>query len=217
MREGGLLAKIDYYGGSQIVDPTGKVVAYLGDEEGLVIHRADLQDAILKSRTEAFFGLNLLQDRRPERYEAVLDQSHRFPPKRCSAASRRAAGRRGRPGAPAPRRRNGAPMITAETIAAAEALLGLAYTPAERDQMVGNLEGQIASALARRKVSLANDMPMASRFDPRLPTTPLPAAQEPFRYRSVDAPLPADEADIAFAPLTHLSAWIAAAPSPAAG
>ena len=71
--------KISYYGGSQIVDPTGKVVAYLGEEEGLVTHRADLQDAILKSRTEAFFGLNLLQDRRPERYEAVLDQSHRYP------------------------------------------------------------------------------------------------------------------------------------------
>ena len=72
-------AKVDYYGGSQIVDPTGRVVAYLGEEEGLVVHRADLQDAILKSRTEAFFGLNLLQDRRPERYEALLDQSHRFP------------------------------------------------------------------------------------------------------------------------------------------
>ena len=71
--------KVDYYGGSQIVDPTGKVVAYLGAEEGLVVHRADLAEAVLRSRTEAFFGLNLLQDRRPERYEAVLDQSHRFP------------------------------------------------------------------------------------------------------------------------------------------
>lgn len=83
--------KISYYGGSQIVDPTGKVVAYLGEEEGLVVHRADLQDAILKSRTEAFFGHNLLQDRRPERYEAVLDQSHRYPgevPTRGDAAER---------------------------------------------------------------------------------------------------------------------------------
>ena len=70
---------VDYYGGSQIVDPRGKVVASLGAEEGLVVHRADLQQEILQSRTEAFFGLNLLQDRRPERYEAVLDQSHRYP------------------------------------------------------------------------------------------------------------------------------------------
>jgi predicted amidohydrolase len=71
--------RIDYYGNSQIVDPRGKVVARLGEEEGLVVHRADLRGEVLKSRTEAFFGLNLLQDRRPERYGAVLDQQHRFP------------------------------------------------------------------------------------------------------------------------------------------
>ncbi len=100
-------------------------------------------------------------------------------------------------------------MITPDTIAAAEALMGLAYTPAEREQMVGNLEGQIASAVARRKVALGNAMPMASRFDPRLPTTPVPAAQTPLRYGAVEIPCPADETDIAFAPLTHLSAWIA--------
>jgi predicted amidohydrolase len=82
---------VDYYGGSQIVDPTGKVVAYLADEEGLVVHRADLQDAILKSRTEAFFGLNLLHDRRPERYEALVDQSHRYP---SETIARGAAGER---------------------------------------------------------------------------------------------------------------------------
>ncbi len=79
-------------------------------------------------------------------------------------------------------------MITAQHIEAAETLLGIAYTPAERDQMVGNLEGQIASAVARRKVSLANAMPMASRFDPRLPTTPVPADQAPLALRHVDAP-----------------------------
>jgi predicted amidohydrolase len=71
--------KLDYYGGAQIVDPLGKVVAYLKDEEGLVTHRADVLDAVLKSRTEAFFGLNLLQDRRPEHYGYVVDQSYRFP------------------------------------------------------------------------------------------------------------------------------------------
>ena len=75
--------------------------------------------------------------------------------------------------------------------------------------MADNLDGQIASAVARRATPLANAMPMASRFDPRLPTTPVPAAQTPLRFSDVAAPLPKDEADIAFAPLTHLSAWIA--------
>ena len=100
-------------------------------------------------------------------------------------------------------------MITVDSIAAAEDLFGIAYTPDERAQMIGNLEGQIASAVARRGFTLANAMPMASRFDPRLPTTPVPAEAGPPRYGAVSAPCPAEEADIAFAPLTHLSAWIA--------
>jgi Asp-tRNA(Asn)/Glu-tRNA(Gln) amidotransferase A subunit family amidase len=100
-------------------------------------------------------------------------------------------------------------MITAQHVEAAESLLGIAYTRAEREQMIGNLDGQIALAAARRKVSLANSMPMASRFDPRLPTTPAAAEQEPLRY-GTDAPSPPDdEVDIAFAPITHLAAWIA--------
>jgi hypothetical protein len=41
-------------------------------------------------------------------------------------------------------------MITVEDIEAAEALLGIAYTVGERAQIVGNLDGQIASAVARR-------------------------------------------------------------------
>jgi predicted amidohydrolase len=77
--QGAYSQKLDYYGGTQIVDPYGKVVSYLKTEEGLAIHRADLQETLLKSRTEGFFGLNLLQDRRPEHYEALLDQTHRYP------------------------------------------------------------------------------------------------------------------------------------------
>ena len=99
-------------------------------------------------------------------------------------------------------------MVTAETIAAAEPLFGVSYTPAERAQMVANLEGQIASAVARRRLPLPNSAPMASRFDPRLPTTRLPMEQAPLRYAAIHAPCPADAEAIAFAPLTHLSAWI---------
>ncbi|MGV8985223.1 MAG: amidase [Cypionkella sp.] len=101
------------------------------------------------------------------------------------------------------------PEITAETIAAAERLVGLTYTAQERAQMLGNLEGQILSAKARRAVPLANSVPMATRFDPRLPGFVLPQGQSALRLSPVAEPLPADEADIAFAPVTHLSAWIA--------
>jgi len=88
--------------------------------------------------------------------------------------------------------------------------MGVAYTVAEREQMVGNLEGQIASTLARRKFRLENSMPTASRFDPRLPTFRMPAPQGPLIFsRARDRPLPDNEEDIAYASLKHLSAWIA--------
>ena len=100
--------------------------------------------------------------------------------------------------------------ITLETIAAAERLLGLDYTPQERDQMIGNLEGQIASAVARRAVLLENRVPMAMRFDPRLPGFCLPHGADRLQLSAVpDLPLPQDAVDIAFAPVTQLSRWIA--------
>jgi predicted amidohydrolase len=68
-------SKIDYYGHSQIIDPTGHVVARLDQEEGLVCHTADLRAEVLYARTEHFFGLSLLADRRPEQYE-ILTRSY---------------------------------------------------------------------------------------------------------------------------------------------
>jgi hypothetical protein len=99
-------------------------------------------------------------------------------------------------------------VITEADTAFAERLLGIVYTARERVQMVGNLNGQIASATARRKVRLANSMPMGSRFDPRLPTFRVPALAGPLRFSQSVIPMPSDDADIAFAPLTDLSAWI---------
>jgi predicted amidohydrolase len=72
---------VDYWGGSQIIDPHGKVVGYLGREEGLVVHCADLADQVLRSRTSGFCGLNLLQDRRPEHYGAVTAAAYRRAPR----------------------------------------------------------------------------------------------------------------------------------------
>ena len=86
-------------------------------------------------------------------------------------------------------------------------MLGVGYTPAERAQMLDNLEGQIASAAARRAVRLENGAPMASRFDPRLPETRVPAPG-PLVFSAIEAPCPSGEEDISFAPLTHLSAWV---------
>ena len=62
---------VDYYGGACIINPMGEEVATLGPEEGLLIYTADLDAQVLRSRTESFYGLTLLQDRRPELYREV--------------------------------------------------------------------------------------------------------------------------------------------------
>jgi predicted amidohydrolase len=72
---GAYSAGIDYWGHSQIVDPNGTVVASSGQEEGLVMHTADISGEVLRARTESFFGLNLLQDRRPQHYGPVADRA----------------------------------------------------------------------------------------------------------------------------------------------
>jgi Asp-tRNA(Asn)/Glu-tRNA(Gln) amidotransferase A subunit family amidase len=101
-------------------------------------------------------------------------------------------------------------VISIADIEGAERLMGVAYTAAERNQMLANVDGQIALAVERRKFRLENPMPMASRFDPRLPTFRMPAPQGPLRFtRSAPRSVPHDDADIAFASLGELSAWLA--------
>jgi Asp-tRNA(Asn)/Glu-tRNA(Gln) amidotransferase A subunit family amidase len=100
-------------------------------------------------------------------------------------------------------------VVSIADIEGAERLLGVAYTTAEREQMVQSLEGQIASAIARRKLRFDNSAPTASRFDPRLPNFRMPAPAAPPRFSRWPArPLPDDEADIAFASIGDLSGWI---------
>ncbi len=99
-------------------------------------------------------------------------------------------------------------MVSIADIEGAERLVGVAYTAAEREQMVGNLEGQIASAIARRKVRFDNSTPTATTFDPRLPNFRMPSPGLPRFSQGAVGPVPKDGADIAFASIGELSAWI---------
>jgi len=94
------------------------------------------------------------------------------------------------------------------TLDAAERLFGVCYTPAEREQMRGNLAGQVDLAVRRRAIRLPNALPPATLFDPRLPGFTMPAQPAMNIPRTAPA-LPEAEVDIAFAPVRHLSAWIA--------
>ncbi|MEL6233575.1 MAG: amidase [Pseudomonadota bacterium] len=101
--------------------------------------------------------------------------------------------------------------LTLAAIEAAETIMGVRYTPEERAQMLDNLEGQIAGAVLRRQSAFPNDLPMASRFDPRLAGFAPPRQPARGHWALPDpGPLPSDDTDIAFAPLTALAAWFKA-------
>ena len=99
--------------------------------------------------------------------------------------------------------------ITIGTIEAAEKLMGVSYTLAERRLMLDNLEGQIDAARARRALTFDNDLPMASRFDPRLPGFPASAPEAGAAVERRSGALARDDEDIAFALVARLSQWLA--------
>jgi len=94
------------------------------------------------------------------------------------------------------------------TLDAAERLFGVRYTAAERAQMRDNLGDQVELAVRRRAVRLPNALPPATLFDPRLPGFVMPA-QPALNIPRTAPVLPGADQDIAFAPVRHLSAWIA--------
>ena len=97
--------------------------------------------------------------------------------------------------------------ISASTIAAAERLAQVRYTEAERALMLETIGEQIALAASRRNVALPTGLGPATRFDPRLPGFRMPA-QAPLAVPPANLPLPDNDVDIAFAPMTALSSWL---------
>lgn len=99
-------------------------------------------------------------------------------------------------------------VLSLTDLEAAERLLGIVYTERERHQMLGNLDGQIASARQVRSLGTDNGVPMASRFDPRLAGFGMPADTGLNFSAQLALPLPNSDEDIAFATVTALGAWI---------
>lgn len=96
----------------------------------------------------------------------------------------------------------------ADTIAAAEILANVEYTPEERAQLMDALEAQMARLAVLRTLSLDNGESPAERFDPRLPSTVVPSASR-CEIRAIDRPLPERPVDIAFASVSEQRGWLA--------
>ncbi|MBL9149870.1 MAG: amidase [Phycisphaerae bacterium] len=103
------------------------------------------------------------------------------------------------------------PTIDAETIAAAERVIGVEFTAEERAQLLRTIEEhrELVSAL-RAAGPLPNELSPMTTFRARLPGRPVTRVTTGRPTRTVVDPpaLPSSDADIAFAPLTTLAGWI---------
>jgi Asp-tRNA(Asn)/Glu-tRNA(Gln) amidotransferase A subunit family amidase len=106
------------------------------------------------------------------------------------------------------------PEVSAATFAEAEKLMQVAMTDAERQLAATNWRRLMALMPERRvgprTVTLDAAVAPATHWDPRaIAATTGPSADRFVRTAAANTPLPASDADIAFAPVTQLSRWIA--------
>jgi Asp-tRNA(Asn)/Glu-tRNA(Gln) amidotransferase A subunit family amidase len=107
------------------------------------------------------------------------------------------------------------PEVDPATFAAAEKLVQVEYSAAERTQAAGNWRGMMAPLYERRvgprKVTLEPALSPATCWDPRLPAIAAgPARDRLVRSRAAGIPLPSRDEDIAYAPVAALARWIEA-------
>ena len=105
------------------------------------------------------------------------------------------------------------PEVTVSTFAEAEKLVQVELSSTERAMAAASWRQTMAGLYERRtgprKLALEATLAPASRWDPVLPgQKTLPSRDRFVRSKSDPGPLPADDEDIAFAPVTQLSRWI---------
>jgi len=106
------------------------------------------------------------------------------------------------------------PEVSATTFAEAEKLMQVTMTDAERAMAVGSWRKAMAPMLERRtgprKVALEPELAPATVWDPAaLPGLVIGVQRDRFIRSSSDpGPLPSNDDEIAFAPVTRLSRWI---------
>jgi Asp-tRNA(Asn)/Glu-tRNA(Gln) amidotransferase A subunit family amidase len=105
------------------------------------------------------------------------------------------------------------PPVSSSTFAEAEKLVQVTMSPAERDMAAASWPRSLAPLLERRvgprKVTLEPELAPATQWNPSLIAGKSGPTQDRFGRSVGDAiPLPASDADLAFAPVTQLSRWI---------
>ena len=107
------------------------------------------------------------------------------------------------------------PEVSPEVFAQAEKLVEIEMTATDRAVAASNWRMQMAPLYERRvgprKLALESTVAPATLWNPSLPGIPVPSNRGEFmRSASDPGPLPSQEEEIAFAPITRLSRWIEA-------
>lgn len=105
------------------------------------------------------------------------------------------------------------PEVSSATFADAEKLARIQFTPAERIQAAESWRVNMAALMERRTgprhLALESTLAPFSRYDSVLPGHHAAAQRDRFvRTNSDPGPLPSNDAEIAYAPVTKLSRWI---------
>jgi Asp-tRNA(Asn)/Glu-tRNA(Gln) amidotransferase A subunit family amidase len=105
------------------------------------------------------------------------------------------------------------PEVSPRTFAEAEKLVQVTMTDGEREQMAASWRKSMAAMLERRTgprtVAITPEVAPGFVWNPALPGVTVPALRDRFVRSRVDpGPLPTNDGDIAYAPVTELSRWI---------
>ena len=105
------------------------------------------------------------------------------------------------------------PEVSVNTFAEAEKLVQFPMTESERQMAAASWPRTLASVYERRtgprKLALESNLAPASEWDPMLPGVKPGPEQDKFVRSNTDpGPLPSNDEDIAFAPVTKLSRWL---------
>jgi Asp-tRNA(Asn)/Glu-tRNA(Gln) amidotransferase A subunit family amidase len=107
------------------------------------------------------------------------------------------------------------PPVSVATFAEAEKLMQVSMSAGDREMAAASWRRSMAPILERRtgprKIALAPELAPATRWNPVIDGHDVSPAHDRFvRSAAASVPVPASDADIAFAPVTQLSRWIEA-------
>ncbi len=99
--------------------------------------------------------------------------------------------------------------FTTDDVRAAEKVIGLNFSPAERDSMMDDLLGNLENYQSLRKMNLPNSVAPALQFNPLPPGFEIPEEEKPVQWSShMDVKVPDNPEDLAFYSVGQLASLI---------